>query len=865
MSLIQERAEGRSAPDFCVGRPDAPAARWLGSWRLCLRLAVRDLRRARWRTALGIATIVLPLMVIAAVGVFFTSQQPAPAAMVSADMGSGQALLAKGSTDGMTFPSVWYAQDGVFAARSGQFDRTGLEQVVHGRLLPTGSAQVTVRSGGVLANGTSVRIGTDPGYDGMATLTSGRWPTSSDEVLLGGLGLASGLPTHGTVDIVDTTDSVSVVRSLQVVGTVRTTAPVLLVELPDARTATSWILLWNKPVDEQEAVGLTRCGVSVASRDLVANSRTTASGDQGVVTLIVSMLTVGIVVVIAAMVAPVFAVGAARSRRAVALLAGNGATTAQRRRYVLSQALLVGVAAAVLAPVAGALLGAVALLIYRQHHPGAWAGPVVVPWPWGLLMAGVAIAAALIAALLPAIAASRRPVVSSLAVNPTPSARGGIAVAGLLIGALSSVLVWRGVQDALRGPMNSPAGAAVPLTGGGIALFGGALMLVPWLMGRLGALASQLPVAPRLALRDLARQRTRATAVVGSVLATVGVMIAVLIPLTSQRASQIYTYQPAIPPGDVRVVAPSDADEAVIRRVVATVVPGAEVIPMITAPPETVGIEGLSQDTVVGSPDQLAQVYRLTAQQHAMLRQGGLVLSPDGARPAGLRTETGTVTVRGALQLPYVFAGDRLSLVPINPHAVEIHRLPDTGVLMPLAVAQRLGVDVGTGTYLIHGGDLDDGAADRLQSGLGTYGVTVDHPDTPIHTPDLRLPVLGVGAVLLLLAIASGTFLAQSDRRGEDTIVQRLGAGRGLRRRVNAWWAAAATFVGVGVGLVAGWLPGTAMAVEARSRAEMYAAPWGIVFVLLFGAPLLAAALAAAFTRRTPAEAGFRRRRHRLR
>lgn len=925
MTRADELPARITSADPQVGQQYSAASRWLWSWRLCLRLAVRDLREARWRTVLGITTIALPLLIIAAVGVFVMSQQPAASAMVSADMGAGQALLRQGSPDGATFPSVWYAQDGIYPGSTGQFRRAEAEEVTGGRLLPTGSEQIVARSGGILISGRSVRVGTDPGYAGMVTLTSGRWPQNANEALLGGLGQAAGIPQGARVDVVDqATGTVHVVRSVRIVGTVRSTDPLALVELPDERTATSWILIRQKPVGAVEASDLSRYGVSVAVRDQVATSSVSPGGDQGVVAVVVSMLTVGIVVVIAALVAPVFAVGASRSRRAVALLAGNGATTAQRRRYVLSQAMIVGVAAAILAPILGAMMGAVSLLVYRQRNPASWAGPVIVPWPWGLLMAVVAVAASLAAALAPAVAASRRPVVSSLVVHPAPRHRGGLAIAGLLIAGVCAVLVWRGVRDALQGVMQSPTGAAIPLTVGGIGLFVGALMVVPWLLVRMGAMSASFPAAPRLAWRDLARQRTRGTAVIGSVVATVGVMVAVLIPLTSQRASQTYTYQPAVAPGDLLVSTPGTYDGSPIRTAAAATLPGSRVIPLSTARPGGngrilllpaagceknaaswsslstepcrpalstgevnvevgVGSIGEKLDVATGSPEDLASLYRLTAQQRSVLQAGGMVLSPGVAEAAGLAGPSGTVTAESAvvthpatrypqvakvetLQVPYILATRPLAIPPLNPHAVEIGVVPALGALTSDSTATALGAFTQTGEFLVRrDGGLDQGDADQLQARLAASGYSVEGSGSPFRTPDLRLPVLAVGGVLILIAIGSGIVLAQSDRRREDEVFLRLGAGRGLRRRVNAWWAATATFVGVVVGLLAGWVPGTAMAVEARSWAEVYAAPWGTVAALLLGAPVVAAGLAALITRGAPADAGFRRRPQTLR
>lgn len=61
-----------------------------------MRLAVRDLRADRWRTAVGVAAVSLPLMVIAAAAVFLLNQRFSAAAMIPAEMGTGQALVQVG-------------------------------------------------------------------------------------------------------------------------------------------------------------------------------------------------------------------------------------------------------------------------------------------------------------------------------------------------------------------------------------------------------------------------------------------------------------------------------------------------------------------------------------------------------------------------------------------------------------------------------------------------------------------------------------------------------------------------------------------------------------------------------------------------
>ena len=61
--------------------------------------------------------------------------------------------------------------------------------------------------------------------------------------------------------------------------------------------------------------------------------------------------------------------------------------------------------------------------------------------------------------------------------------------------------------------------------------FGGAVLAVPYVLAATGKLAGHLPLTARIAVRDVSRQRTRATASVGAVLATVAVCTGVVPPL----------------------------------------------------------------------------------------------------------------------------------------------------------------------------------------------------------------------------------------------------------------------------------------------------------------------------------------------
>jgi putative ABC transport system permease protein len=112
---------------------------------------------------------------------------------------------------------------------------------------------------------------------------------------------------------------------------------------------------------------------------------------------------------------PAFAVGARRRRRQLALIAANGGTPAHIRRIVLGDGVVLGLAGAV----AGIIVGVVAAFAARPyvetHLMHVRAGGYRV-FPLALVAIGVlAVAAGVLAALVPAFVTARQDVVAALA------------------------------------------------------------------------------------------------------------------------------------------------------------------------------------------------------------------------------------------------------------------------------------------------------------------------------------------------------------------------------------------------------------------------------------------------------------------
>jgi putative ABC transport system permease protein len=224
--------------------------------------------------------------------------------------------------------------------------------------------------------------------------------------------------------------------------------------------------------------------------------------------------TVGIFIETTLLAGPAFAVSSARQRRSLALAASNGAEARQLRRCVLGQAVVLGEFSAAAAVVAGVLLTLAGLAWWQAAHPDFATGPFEVAW---LRVVGVficAVVASVVAALVPAKGIARLDFVSVLAGRAGDrTVHRGLPVAGVVIMVASAIgLIW------------SVAGLVI-----------GCLMVIPTVLAFVGRLGAHLALPLRLAARDTARQRGRATPAVAAIMAAVATLTALSIGAAGTR------------------------------------------------------------------------------------------------------------------------------------------------------------------------------------------------------------------------------------------------------------------------------------------------------------------------------------------
>lgn len=552
-------------------------------WRVPARLAVRDLRRYTGRSMLASLLIAVPLFLIAGLlGAYSTLvMDDAERSALTFSKAEAKVRFNLVGLVGYIDPSH-KLRDVPAAPLPGASGPPSKEH------LPT-LAQVEAFSGGRASMSSTRMVSMTPRDDGRPAgttvagtyervtgdatlwrsplhLDSGRWPTSDTEVLVTRYGRGAGLPSSGEVRVrADGTN-----RTLNIVGVVSSHSSSTLIGsagLPGLVDPT--FLLSHNRADADawadhgaELTTATYDGRLSEPPDLARN----AAIAVGV------MLLIGVVALLAG---PAFAASAARQRRSLGIVASNGGERFVMRRIVVLQALLIGVTSALVAVTLGGPLGALVMLEMPRIWPGLDPGPFQVPWRWLLGLVLVAAVASLVTALVPAVMAGRTNLLAVLRGQVSPRrVRRSMPTVGVVLVVLGIALLSWTASD-----VTNQRGMGIPQIVIGVPLFFiGGVRVIPGTLSLWGRAAEHLPLTLRIAVRDVSRNRTRATAAVGSVLAlaTAFSTIAIFADSMDEHDGRIYSY--SAPVGSARLQMPAlrgGVDEA--RRRIDTAVPGAQI------------------------------------------------------------------------------------------------------------------------------------------------------------------------------------------------------------------------------------------------------------------------------------------------
>ncbi|MFI6443170.1 FtsX-like permease family protein [Kitasatospora sp. NPDC050543] len=566
----------------------------LTAWRVALRIARRDALRAKGRSALVVAMVALPVLGVAGADVVFRSAQLDPGERVVRTMGQADAeVRLLGS--GLTVFQAPDPDDGTISNGPKQGEIPSAEQrrssetesgVLIRQLLPAGSAVVPVSSGpyisttsadGLIQTPTSEADLADPLWRGRVTVLGGRVPGAPREIAATQAFLDSAHLRIGDTTtprglegkpytITAAVEYPSDLGGKELIGRPGELIPALQA-LPSAqrfgrseRTGEDrWLVkLPAGGLDWPKVTELNKYGFSAASRSVLLDPPPRSEvpfynreghqfrGSYFDQTAVVILLTVAgmALLEIVLLAGPAFAVGARRSRRQLGLLAAGGGDRSHVRSVVLGGGVVLGVTGA-----AVGLVLAIGLVAALQTPAEEFAGRRFGHFdlqPLDLFgVMGIGLVTGLLAAVVPAVQASRQDVVSAL------TGRGSVKPANKKLAVLGLLMLAGGAALALLGATTGQASRTVAVLGGSMIAELGMVVLTPILVGLFGRLGRRLPLGPRLALRDSVRHRGRTAPAVAAVMAAVAGSVAVGVYGASSDEQHRQEYVATAPAGAV--------------------------------------------------------------------------------------------------------------------------------------------------------------------------------------------------------------------------------------------------------------------------------------------------------------------------
>jgi putative ABC transport system permease protein len=530
-------------------------------WRTALRIARREARHARGRSALVVAMIALPMAALAFVAAAQATFRLSPGERADRLMGTAQALVIwpEGQPVVQRPGELFWGPANVNQPGGGPFQVSGsgpasaasVERLL--ALLPPGSrasgeqlSAMTVRT----ANGTGTLATrtldlADPLTRGILRPLSGRAPAGAGEVAL--TPAASRRLGAGPGGTVRSGDGAAVSRVVGILEdptdleAATIVAPVAAYAGPrqEQEITQRWLVATPRPLTWNDVKRLNQHGVVAVSRHVLEHppgaaerypGLAAASGASLQLPALVGGLALLEVVLLAG---PAFAVGARRRRRELALLAAAGGTPAHLRRVVLADGVVLGLVAAAGGLALGIGAAAAGRPLVEEHLALARSGAFRVDPPAQVALAGVAVATAVLAAMVPAWIASRQDVVAALA------GRRGITRSRRRWLVLGLVLAAAGGGVAATGALRVEAAL---ILAGLVVVELGLVLCTPAIVGLAARLGQVLPLSVRIALRQTSRNRTAAAPAISAVMAAVvgSLAVGVLLSASSQRNAEGY-------------------------------------------------------------------------------------------------------------------------------------------------------------------------------------------------------------------------------------------------------------------------------------------------------------------------------------
>ncbi|MFJ9518222.1 FtsX-like permease family protein [Kitasatospora sp. NPDC101801] len=889
----------------------------LGAWRVALRIARRDALQAKGRSALVIAMIALPVLGVAGADVVFRSAQLEPEQKIARIMGEADAMVSAYG-QGMIVvqsptPGEGMSTDGLREGQKPTPEQQRSLDVEPGalakELLPAGAELIrVVRSEGTTATtkagqlrvGTSEADLTDPIWRGRIDLIDGRAPTAAQELAVTGEFLKlSGLKIGDSTTLRGVDRPFTITAAVEFPGELGESQ---LIGRPDVLTRAlakangangsrggpsgsgEWLV--RLPAGQQlgwpKVLELNKYGFQVTSRAVLLdppprsevpyyNQQNQYGGDLIDKTALAVLATVAgmALLEIVLLAGPAFAVGARRSRRQLGLLAAGGGDRSHVRSVVLGGGMVLGLTGSVV----GVALAAVTVAVARpwlEELAGRRFGSFDLV-PLDLLgVALIGLATGLLAAVVPAVQASRQDVVEAL------TGRGSVKPPSRKLALLGLLMLGGGAAIALLGPQVGDRALAV--LGGSVIAELGMVACTPMLVGLFGKLGRWLPLSPRLALRDSVRHRGRTAPAVAAVMAAVAGAVAVGIYATSSDQEQRQDYRATLPSGAVKIslgYGPDAepgllaAERAALEQQMSGLGPRGDIfeagvgstrrpgsgylelkVPKeIRCPlyddngplpdeeyqrlrkdPRCVHPVGnyasvFNSPVLAGDATALANLtgVRDPAAAQALAQGKVVVLDPDFVKDGSITLTLVEPLPEGQNSTTGLVPGSDGKLTRAEPKRHEVKAeavvfpsaLHNLGAFASPETARRLGLTVTEGGSVWQPAEMP-GSADEQKAEAALAKVVSDAQFTVERGYQGRndlvlLALTGFASIVALGAAGIATGLASADSQGDLTTLAAVGATGGIRRRLSGFQCGVIAAMGALLGTVSGVVPAVAL------------------------------------------------------
>ncbi|WP_238016064.1 FtsX-like permease family protein [Dactylosporangium sp. AC04546] len=779
--------------------------------RAVVRWAWRLFRR-EWRQQAIVLTLLLLAVAATTVGLGIGANAPSEASV----FGTANHLATTASTGAQL--------DADLATLRASFGP--VDVIAHGKKIPVSGS----------ANGVDLRAQDPDGPYGrvLLHLNQGRWPQGPDEVAV--------------------TERVATIFHLTVGGTWeqggKRRTVVGLVENP-LNLHDAFALVAPGQIAEPDHVDVliqaARADISSKPRPdgLSIQVRSDDAGQASVVVLVLA--TIGLVFV-GLMAVAGFTVMAQRRLRALGMLGAIGASHRHIRLVMLANGAAVGVAGAA----GGAIVGVAAWVALGPRLESSLGHRIDrFNLPWTPLLVAVLLAAvtALVASWWPARAVARMPVVAALSARPAPPrpAHRFAALGGLLLVA-GMVLLYVSQQTKVPYVLGGVLATAIAL-----------LLLAPAGVAAIGWLARHAPLATRLAMRDLARYRSRSSAALAAIGLAIGIaaVVALSTGVTAAKAAaptggnlpadQIVLWlSPEAMDGPVPILTPAQVEVA--RKQVDTITAdlhATAVLPLTGAVDPNQPLERggrapalLARPHPVG-PGEPGSVMYSSSDSIPLFVATPELLAHYGIDPATVGADTDLLTPRPSVAGYDLIPGRNRNWQPKLQHAT----LPDFGSLPNVLITTH----AMTGMHLTAtpvGWLVDAPQAvtaaqiDTIRQAAVAAGLNVESRPTGVDEAQLAAQFTATGIAVALGVLAMTVGLIRSETARDLRTLTAAGARRGTRRALTAATAAALALFGAVIGTACAYL--ALLAWYHRELHWLAQPPWLNLGAILVGLPIVA-------------------------